>query len=94
MPARGEGVVDGRAWVVKPSQRRMDGLYVPGQWARLRIRAVGSDVDVFINGELTASLRDDPGRTEGHLGLQLHGGQDMHVEYRSLELLDLSMPGR
>jgi hypothetical protein len=84
----------GRAWVVKPSQELMDGLYVPGQWARLRIRAVGSDVDVFINGERTASLRDDPGRTEGHLGLQLHGGQDMHVEYRSLELLDLSMPGR
>ena len=64
-------------------------VYEPGEWTSLRIRAVGRDVDVYVNGYRTASLRDDPGRTEGHLGLQLHGGQDMHVEYRNLQLLDL-----
>jgi hypothetical protein len=51
-------------------------------------------VDVWVNGERTASLRDDPGRRAGHLGLQLHGGQDMHVEYRDLRVLDLSSRGR
>lgn len=78
----------GRAWVVKPDHERMRELYRAGEWTRLRIRAVGRDVDVWINDEQTASLRDDPGRTEGHLGLQLHGGQDMRVEVRSLELLE------
>jgi len=80
----------GRAWVVRPDPDRMRSVYRPGEWASLRVRAIGKDVDVWVNGTLTASLRDDPGRIEGHLGLQLHGGQDMHVEYRRLELLDLS----
>ena len=83
----------GRAWVVKPDKERMREVYRPGEWTSLRIRAVGRDVDVYVNGYHTASLRDDPGRTEGHLGLQLHGGQDMHVEYRGLQLLDLSATG-
>ncbi|MCR9247402.1 MAG: DUF1080 domain-containing protein [bacterium] len=74
----------GRAWVVKPDHDRMRELYVPGEWTRMRIRAVGRDIDVFVNDEHTAALRDDPGRLEGHIGLQLHGGQDMHVEFRDL----------
>ena len=84
----------GRAWVVKPDRDRMAAVYRPGDWTTLRVRAVGGDVDVWVNDHLTASLRDDPGRVEGHLGLQLHGGQDMHVEYRELELMDLSGPQR
>ena len=84
----------GRAWVVKPDRDRMAAVYHRGEWAALRVRAVGGDIDVWVNDHLTASLRDDPGRVEGHLGLQLHGGQDMHVEYRGLELMDLSGPQR
>ncbi len=76
----------GRAWVVKPDPDRMRMVYTPGEWTRMRIRAVGRDVEVFVNDESTAILRDDPGRLEGHIGLQLHGGQDMHVEFRNLEL--------
>jgi hypothetical protein len=30
---------------------------------------------------------DDPGRTSGQIALQLHGGQDMLVEYRQIEIL-------
>ena len=45
---------------------------------------------MHVNDVQTAALRDDPGRLEGHLGLQLHGGMDMHVEYRRLRLRDLS----
>ena len=84
----------GRAWVVKPDAERLAEVYRPGEWASLRVRAVGGDVDVWVNDYKTASLRDDPGRRAGHLGLQLHGGQEMHVEYRDLRLLDLSSAGR
>ena len=81
----------GRAWVVKPDAERMRGVYRPGEWTRLYVRAVGRDVTVHVNDVQTAALRDDPGRLEGHLGLQLHGGMDMHVEYRRLRLRDLSV---
>lgn len=84
----------GRAWVAKPDAARMRRVYEPGQWTSLKVRAVGDDVDVWVNGFRTASLRDDPGRTEGRLGLQLHGGQEMHVEYRAVEVLDLRESGR
>ena len=39
-----------------------------------------------INGVVTAELKDDPGRKEGHIGLQLHGGQEMHVEYKDIKV--------
>ena len=84
----------GRAWVVKPDAERLRRVYQPGAWTSLRVRAVGADIDVWINGLLTASLRDDPGRAEGLFGLQLHGGQVMHVEFRSFEVLDLSASAR
>ncbi|MFK7743050.1 MAG: DUF1080 domain-containing protein [Planctomycetota bacterium] len=75
----------GRGWIIKPDHARMADVYRPGEWTRLRVSAVAGDVDVFVNDVHTASLRDDPGRREGHFGLQLHGGQDMHVEFRDLE---------
>ena len=84
----------GRAWVVKPDATRMRSVYEPGAWTSLRVRAVGEDVDVWVNDFLTASLRDDPGRTHGHLGLQLHGGQEMQVEYRAFEVRDLRASAR
>ena len=55
----------------------------------LEIHAVGKDVSVRINGILSAELKNDPGRTKGFFGLQLHGGQDMHVEYKDIRLKNL-----
>jgi len=78
---------------VKPDPELMKTLYRPGEWNRMSVRACGADIDVRINGELTASLRDDPGRREGHFALQLHGNQDLHVEFRNLELCVLSDEG-
>lgn len=80
----------GRAWVVKPDAERVQEIYRPGEWSRMSVRAVGGDVDVHVNGHLTASLRDDPGRREGHFALQLHGSQDLHVEFRNVELRELA----
>ncbi|MEM7306846.1 MAG: DUF1080 domain-containing protein [Planctomycetota bacterium] len=80
----------GRAWVVKPDPDEMRDVYFPGEWTTMTVRAVGGDVDVHVNGHPSASLRDDPGRREGHLALQLHGGQDLHVEFRRLEVRELA----
>ncbi|MCP4189282.1 MAG: DUF1080 domain-containing protein [Planctomycetaceae bacterium] len=81
----------GRGWVKQPSvdvikQRK----YEPGQWTDLELSAVGKDVIVKINGVVSAKLENDKGRREGHFGLQLHGGQDMHVEFRDLVLAEVN----
>lgn len=81
----------GRAWVAKPEQKVIkERKYQPGEWSDLEIHAVGKDVSVRINGILSTELKNDPGRTKGFLGLQLHGGQDMHVEYKGIRLKNLA----
>ena len=80
----------GRAWVIRPDQEAIkERKYQPGEWSDLEIHAVGKDVSVHINGILSTELKNDPGRTKGFFGLQLHGGQDMHVEYKDIRLKNL-----
>ena len=78
----------GRAWVVKPSPEKVATYYKPGEWNEMTVAAEGRNVTVFINGQKSAELKDDPGRTKGHIALQLHGGQDMHVEFKDVMIAE------
>ena len=80
----------GRHWVARPSEEKIKTFYKKHQWNEMVIRAVGKDTTVYVNGVETVELKNDSGRTEGHFGLQLHGGQEMHVEYKDIEIRDLS----
>ena len=51
--------------------------------------AKGADITVKINRVVSTKLTNDNGRREGHIGLQLHGGQVMHVEYKDIQLRPL-----
>ena len=84
----------GRAWVVRPDPELVASVYRPGEWAEMTVTALGGDIEVRVNGTVTAKLEDDPGRREGHFALQLHGSQDLRVEFRNLRvklLGDLSL---
>jgi hypothetical protein len=75
----------GRAWVHKPSAEVVkERGYEKGQWTDLELSAVGRHVVVKINGVTSSELKNDRGRTKGHFGLQLHGGQAMRVEYKDI----------
>ncbi len=77
----------GRGWVVKPTAEQVKSWYRPNEWNEMVVSAHGKRVVVHVNGVKTAELINDQGRTKGHLGLQLHGGQDMHVRFKRVELL-------
>ena len=80
----------GRAWVKKPSKKAIaERKYEQGKWADLELRAIGRNVTVSINGVVCSELKNDKGRTKGHFGLQLHGGQEMHVEYKDIRIKEL-----
>lgn len=80
----------GRAWVTKPDEQAIQQRnYQPGEWTTLDVIADDGHVVVKINGVVSSELTDDPGRKSGHFGLQLHGGQDMHVEFRDLKIKEL-----
>ncbi len=77
----------GRAWVTRPNAEIIkERQYKPGEWTDLKLSAVGGNVTVWINGVKSAELKNDKGRSEGHFGLQLHGGQEMHVEFKDIAI--------
>ena len=77
----------GRGWVVQHAADEKTPWYRKDKWNDLVVSAHGRRTTVRVNGHKSAELMDDPGRTSGHIALQLHGGQDMLVEYRQIEIL-------
>ena len=76
----------GRGWVVEPDSLDVKKWYKPGEWNTMTVTAKGRSVLVHLNGYKTAEIHNDPGRTEGHIALQLHGDQDMLVSFKDIEI--------
>ena len=79
----------GRAWVVQPTPESVKKYYKPRQWNEMTVTAIDGNVTVEVNGVKTAQLEEDPGARRGFLGLQLHGGQKMHVLFKDIEIKEL-----
>lgn len=78
----------GRAWVVEPDPEEAAKYIRRDQWNTMTVSAHGRRIVVHVNDVKTAELANDPSRTSGYFGLQLHGGQEMDVECKSIELLE------
>jgi hypothetical protein len=76
----------GRAWVARPDPKLIEELYRPGEWNEMSVEANGRNVLVRLNGKKTVELKDDPGRLAGYIALQLHGGMDMEVMFKDIEI--------
>ena len=79
-----------RAWIVRVPQEKVNTFYKKHDWNEMVVKAIGKNTTVYVNGAKTAELKNDQGLTKGHFGLQMHGGQDMHVEFKDIEIHDLS----
>ena len=79
----------GRGWVQSPDPEVVAKHFKNGDWNDLSIVANGRRVVVHLNGYKTVERMNDPGREEGHIGLQMHGGQDMDVLFREIEMIEL-----
>ena len=66
-------------------------VYKPEKWNRLTIRALENRLEYWINGIKVLDYTDlDPGASrEGIIGLQIHDGSVMKVEYRNIRVLPL-----
>lgn len=80
----------GRGWVVQPKPEDVKKWYRPGDWNEMTVVCLGGRITVHVNGHRTAEVRDDPGRRKGRVALQLHGGQEMDVRFRSVEWMPLT----
>jgi hypothetical protein len=83
---------NGRSWVVQPAPAQVATWFRPGEWNDMTVTARGGHITVEINGRKSAELADDPGRREGHFALQVHGGEDVDVWFKDIELQILDTP--
>ncbi len=79
---------NGRAWVSQPAPADVKKWFRPQDWNTMTVTARGKRITVEVNGYQTAELRDDPGRTAGRFALQLHGGQDVEMLFKEIEMLE------
>jgi hypothetical protein len=62
------------------------------EWSTMVVSAHGDRIVTHVNDILACDIVDPKGRKEGHFAVQLHGGQDMKIEVKSIELLQKSAP--
>jgi hypothetical protein len=62
----------------------------PGEWNTYEIIAVGSRIQLFLNGQSAVDLNDPEGARQGFIALQVHEGDSMEVRFRNLKLTPLS----
>lgn len=67
-------------------------LQPEGQWNTFRLQARGAEFAVWINGQPAAHYTDETFSGAAPLGLQIHGGLKMKVEYRNIRLAELETP--
>jgi hypothetical protein len=76
----------GRGWVSKPSGELEKSYTKDDEWNEMVIDARGGHVLVKVNGVVSAEIKDDPGRPEGHFALQMHSGCVMHVLFKEIKI--------
>ena len=84
-------------WYARPSLRILadpniiNKAYITDEWNRMTIRARGNRLEYWINGIKVMDFSDpDPkGSREGVIGLQIHDGSVMKVEYRNIHVRSL-----
>jgi hypothetical protein len=61
-------------------------LWKNGEWNKIRFQAKGDTYTVWINGEQVSNYVDANYPKAGPIGLQVHGGVKMKVEYRNIAI--------
>jgi hypothetical protein len=64
-------------------------LLRPKGWNTMRIQAIGKEYTVWLQGEKVMTYKSDSAIDEGPIGIQLHGGRNMAIDYRKLKLAEL-----
>ena len=64
-------------------------LIKPGEWNHFKIRAKGDHFTVWINGTEAVTYQNAKFAAPAPLGLQIHGGLAMQVQFRNLKLKPL-----
>ena len=58
-------------------------------WNTIKVKAEGSVYTMWLNGEKVLTYDSDTAIEKGPIGIQLHPGQDMHIDYKNILFAEL-----
>lgn len=79
----------GRNWLSLPDKETVAKYFKPGEWNEMTVEGHGPHVVVHINGQKAGEVNDPSIRMEGPFALQIHGGQDVHVMFKDIQIEEL-----
>jgi hypothetical protein len=65
---------------------KVPALWKNGEWNKIRFQAKGDTYTVWLNGEQVSNYVDAGYPQAAPVGLQVHGGVKMKVEYRNIAI--------
>ena len=72
----------------------VDKLLKMDDWNRLHIECRGRATQVWLNGEKVNEFDFPKGKETGPLGIQLHPGKEMAIDFRNIKAQELAAPGK
>ncbi|MBX2841974.1 MAG: DUF1080 domain-containing protein [Flammeovirgaceae bacterium] len=73
-PAEAEGIAD---------------LLKKDDWNTLKIKAVGKDYTIWLNGTQVLEFHSESAIEEGKIGIQLHPNRDMTIDYKNIKVAEI-----
>ncbi len=70
----------------------LDKTFKPSEWNRFKLEAKGDTFTVWCNGKQVSQFKDPKYAEPAPLGLQIHPGLAMKVEFRNIKLYALDKP--
>jgi hypothetical protein len=79
----------GRGWLIKPKPED-EKILKSGKWNKLEIKAVGDEVNTWLNGHKMVYFKDEKiGAGEGFIALQIHEGGGIKVRWKDIKIKEL-----
>ncbi len=90
----GSPYISGKGYPVEAEEEKgvkgVKNLLKIDDWNKMKIVAVGPKYDVWLNGKHVMTYTSDDAKKEGPIGLQLHGGKVMTIDFRTLKVKELA----
>lgn len=58
-------------------------------WNTIKVKAVGKEYTMWLNGEKVLTFESESALEKGPIGLQLHPGKDMHIDFKNILFAEL-----
>lgn len=72
-----------------PVEAKVDGILKPGDWNTLKVKVVGQTYTAWLNGKEVMTYTSEKIPASGAVGIQLHPGNVMSIQYRKIKLAEI-----